>query len=146
MGGGVAITYGALTDKLTDKGHSVRVISPRLGNTEYGTTNLYMGFPVMLVNYTNFKFLSDNFDDSDVVICPDNNLLMFLIFMSHWKGKPLISSTHTNFKVYTFNTYMASIYIFVYIYIYMLTYVHHHYLGTTGGWQLGFQTYLCSRS
>ncbi len=66
-------------------------------------------------------------DECDVIVCPDNDLLMFLIFFSYWKckasfsldfsptnylltsppllfpnrytAKPLLSSTHTNFKV-----------------------------------------------
>ena len=31
VGGGVAITYGALSEKLSNRGHNVTVISPRLG-------------------------------------------------------------------------------------------------------------------
>lgn len=53
----------------------------------------------MLSNYTNFAMLNKYFDECDVVVCPDNDLLMYLCFLSHWKGKPLLSSTHTNFKV-----------------------------------------------
>lgn len=88
-----------MTDKLAERGHKVNVLSPRLGNMDFGTTPLYLGHPLMLTTIKNFKLLNRLYNESDVIVCPDNDLLPFLCFLSHWKQKPLMSNTHTNFRM-----------------------------------------------
>ena len=82
VGGGVAITYGALYDKLTDRGHQVTVISPRLENVDHGETNLYLGQPVIWSSISNLRMFWKLFKENDVVVCPDETQLPFFIFLS----------------------------------------------------------------
>jgi len=99
VGGGVAITYGALYDKLTARGHAVTVISPRLENCDHGETNLYLGQPVMWSSLSNMKLFHSLFKTHDVAICPDETQLPFYIYFSHLTGTPLLFNMHTNFRM-----------------------------------------------
>jgi glycosyltransferase involved in cell wall biosynthesis len=99
VGGGVAITYGALYDKLTARGHHVTVISPRLQNIDAGETNLYAGQPVILTTLNNLLVFWHKFKENDVVICPDETQLPFFVFFSHLTGTPLLFNLHTNFRM-----------------------------------------------
>jgi glycosyltransferase involved in cell wall biosynthesis len=99
VGGGVAITYGALYDKLSARGHEVTVVSPRLENCDHGETNLYLGQPVMWSSLSNMKLFWRLFQEHDVAVCPDETQLPFYIFFSHLTGTPLLFNMHTNFRM-----------------------------------------------
>jgi len=99
VGGGVAITYGALYDRLTARGHHVVVVSPRLGNCDHGETNLYAGQPVMMTTLSNMLLFWRLFKENDVVVCPDETQLPFYVFFSHMTGTPLLFNMHTNFRL-----------------------------------------------
>jgi glycosyltransferase involved in cell wall biosynthesis len=99
VGGGVAITYGALHDKLVDRGHECVVVSPRLGNCDHGETNLYAGQPVMLTTWSNIKMFKQRFEEADVVVCPDETQMPLYCFLAHWTGTPLLFNMHTNFRM-----------------------------------------------
>lgn len=98
IGGGVAITCGALTDKLIDKGCEVRVLSPRLSNIDYGESSLYPAFPVMFPTVFNLRLLNEAIREADAVVAPDNTIMMFLLFMSHYHGVPIVFNLHTNVR------------------------------------------------
>lgn len=99
VGGGVAITYGALHDKLVGRGHQVTVISPRLENCDHGETNLYLGQPVIWSSLSNLWMFWRLFEQHDVAVCPDETQLPFFIFFSHLTGTPLLFNMHTNFRM-----------------------------------------------
>jgi glycosyltransferase involved in cell wall biosynthesis len=96
IGGGVAITYGALSAKLESLGHSVQVLSPRLHNLDHGSSTLYKDFPVIFPTLANLQALSGAIQSSDVVVCPDDNNLPFLAYLCKMHDKPLLFNIHTN--------------------------------------------------
>ena len=99
VGGGVAITYGQLYDKLIARGNKVTVLSGRLYNVDHCTTNLYSSFPILLPSLANLKLFYRHFKENDVVVCPDTTLLPFLLFFSHLTETPLLCNLHTNFRM-----------------------------------------------
>jgi len=98
VGGGVAVTCGALVDKLRLMGHSVRVISPSLGNVDYGTSQLYPSFPVMFPTFRNLRFFHESIVAADIIVCPDNTVMPFLLFLAHYHNKPIFFNLHTNVR------------------------------------------------
>jgi len=99
IGGGVAVTYGALTAKLEKLGHKVEVLSPRLDNLDHGTSILYKNFPVIFPTFSNIEAIADATERSDVVVCPDDCGLVFYSFIACWKDKPILFNMHTNVKM-----------------------------------------------
>ena len=51
----------------------------------------------MACSRSNLRMFAQRIAEADVCVCPDNTLLPFLIFISHWKKVPLLSNMHTNF-------------------------------------------------
>jgi len=98
VGGGVSITMGALTDKLINKGCEVKVLSPRLFNVDFGTSSLYPSFPVQFPTIFNLKLINKHIKEADVLVCPDNTLMPFLLFFSHLHSTPIVFSLHTNIR------------------------------------------------
>ncbi len=98
MGGGVAITYGALDGKLRRDGHHVEVLSPRKGqgNLDYGLTYLYPGFPVILPTTRNIELIADRIAWCDCVVVPDSCMLPFVAFLARYYNKPMVFNMHTN--------------------------------------------------
>jgi len=99
IGGGVAVTYGALTTKLQKRGHDVEVLSPRLDNLDYGKSILYKNFPVIFPTFANIQRIVNATEKCDVVVCPDDCGIVFYAFIACWKNKPLLFNMHTNVKM-----------------------------------------------
>jgi len=95
VGGGVAITYGALHDKLVARGHNVTVVSPRLNNCDHGETNLYAGQPVILCTWSNILMFKRLFEANDVAVTPDETQVPLFCFLAHWTNTPLLLNMHT---------------------------------------------------
>ena len=98
VGGGVAVTVGAVTDKLIEKGCSVSVLSPRLGNVDYGTSSLYPAFPVQFPTLYNLRLYWQAISECDILVCPDNTVMPFLVTFCHLLSKPLWFNLHTNIR------------------------------------------------
>jgi len=98
VGGGVAVTVGALTDKLIEKGCEVQVLSPRLGNVDFGTSTLYPSFPVQFPTLYNLRLFWNCISKADIVCCPDNTVMPFLLTFCHLLNKPLWFNLHTNVR------------------------------------------------
>jgi len=96
VGGGVAITYGALTDCLHRMGHEVKVFSPRLDNVDHGSSILYKDFPVTFPTAANLQVLSRAIAWCDIVVCPDDNNIPFFAYLARMHDKPFLSNIHTN--------------------------------------------------
>ena len=99
IGGGVAVTYGALSSKLEKLGHHVEVLSPRLDNLDHGTSILYKNFPVIFPTFNNLETILEATDRCDVVVCPDDCGIVFYAFIACLKNKPLLFNMHTNVKM-----------------------------------------------
>ena len=99
IGGGVAVTYGALTTKLQARGHHVKVLSPRLDNLDNGKSILYKNFPVIFPTLQNLETFVEDIEAADVVVMPDDCMLPFVAFICSWKNKPLLFNMHTNVKM-----------------------------------------------
>jgi glycosyltransferase involved in cell wall biosynthesis len=99
IGGGVAVTYGALTTKLESLGHKVEVLSPRLDNLDHGISILYKNFPVIFPTINNIETIVEATERCDVVVCPDDCGLVFYTFIACWKRKPFLFNMHTNVKM-----------------------------------------------
>eukprot|EP00516_Mucochytrium_quahogii_P005750 CAMPEP_0203762786 /NCGR_PEP_ID=MMETSP0098-20131031/15593_1 /ASSEMBLY_ACC=CAM_ASM_000208 /TAXON_ID=96639 /ORGANISM=" , Strain NY0313808BC1" /LENGTH=414 /DNA_ID=CAMNT_0050657329 /DNA_START=338 /DNA_END=1579 /DNA_ORIENTATION=- len=97
-GGGVAVTCGALTDKLIARGCTVNVFSPRLDNVDCGTSTLYPSFPVMFPTLKNLYRFNKAIRECDIIVCPDNTVMPFLLYFSHLHNKPLFFNLHTNIR------------------------------------------------
>ena len=91
----MAITYGALHDKLVARGHNVTVVSPRLNNCDHGETNLYAGQPVILCTWSNITMFKRLFEANDVVVTPDETQVPLFCFLAHWTNTPLLLNMHT---------------------------------------------------
>eukprot|EP00512_Aurantiochytrium_limacinum_P012166 CAMPEP_0171580140 /NCGR_PEP_ID=MMETSP0961-20121227/8875_1 /TAXON_ID=87120 /ORGANISM="Aurantiochytrium limacinum, Strain ATCCMYA-1381" /LENGTH=465 /DNA_ID=CAMNT_0012136789 /DNA_START=360 /DNA_END=1758 /DNA_ORIENTATION=+ len=98
VGGGVAVTVGALTDKLIHRGCVVKVLSPRLFNVDFGTSSLYKSFPVQFPTVFNLRLFYREIKAADVIVCPDNTVMPFLLYFSHLHGTPLVFNLHTNVR------------------------------------------------
>jgi glycosyltransferase involved in cell wall biosynthesis len=98
VGGGVAVTIGALTDKLIEKGCSVSVLSPRLDNVDYGTSSLYPAFPVEFPTLYNLRQYWRAIGECDILVCPDNTVMPFLVAFCRLLNKPLWFNIHTNIR------------------------------------------------
>lgn len=98
VGGGVAITYKALQDKLLRRGHKVTVLSSRLDNVDHGTSVMYNGFPVIMPTLANLRLFESSIKSADVVVAPETCVLPFLAFLSHRFNTPLIMNVHTNVR------------------------------------------------
>ncbi|GBG26051.1 Granule-bound starch synthase 1, chloroplastic/amyloplastic [Hondaea fermentalgiana] len=98
VGGGVAVTVGALTDKLIHRGCVVKVLSPRLFNVDFGTSSLYKSFPVQFPTVFNLRLFYREIKEADVLVCPDNTVMPFLLYFCHLLGKPLVFNLHTNVR------------------------------------------------
>lgn len=96
VGGGVAITYGALQKRLEEMGHVVKVLSPRLDNLDFGSSLLYPNFPVIEPTWANFAQMCRHMAEADVVVCPDDCQLLFEEFFAAALAKPLLFNVHTN--------------------------------------------------
>ncbi|EGD73221.1 hypothetical protein PTSG_04936 [Salpingoeca rosetta] len=97
VGGGVAITYKVLTEKLKARGHEVEVLSSWNGSLEHAFFRPHPGFRMIKVSLKNMDIIREAIKRSDVVVCPDSALVA-CIGLECWRlGVPSIWVIHTNF-------------------------------------------------
>ena len=98
FGGGVAITYDALTRRLKKRGAEVTVLSPQCGNLDGLSANMYPGFKLIAPNFPNLQRIWHCVGAADIVIVPDSIVAQFVIFIGRLKHTPVINNVHTNVK------------------------------------------------
>ena len=95
-GGGVAITYGELAKRLPAKGCSVTVLSPNVGNLDAYCTRWYPTFRTIYPSFSTLRSVWDGIRDNDVVVCPDNTILPFILVFGAIHATPVMYNIHTN--------------------------------------------------
>ena len=97
VGGGVAVTYKVLTEKLLAQGCEVEVLSSWNGSLEHAFFKFHPGFRMIKVSIKNMRKIRKGIRRADVVICPDSALVA-CIGLECWRlGVPSIWVMHTNF-------------------------------------------------
>lgn len=95
-GGGVAITYGALEKQLLARGCDVKVLSPRRGSLEGWAPDYYDTFSCINPCLSNLWKLWKEVENTDIVVCPDNSVLLYVALYTMLLNKPFQYNVHTN--------------------------------------------------
>lgn len=97
VGGGVAVTYKVLTEKLAARpGCTVNVLSTWNGRLDYMHLGFDPEFRFILPSRRNLRIIQQAMDQADVVVFPDTMIFVWLAMETARRGKPAVWAIHTN--------------------------------------------------
>jgi hypothetical protein len=95
-GGGVAITFDALTRRLLARGAEVEVLTPPLDNLDTYCAWMYPGFRMIFPGFGSLARMWKGIQWADVVVACDNTCLAFIGAMCRISGTAMLYDIHTN--------------------------------------------------
>jgi glycosyltransferase involved in cell wall biosynthesis len=97
VGGGVAMTYKTLHEKLIERNVDSVVLSTWNGRLDYFHIKIDPDFRLISASRRNITLLKEQIARADVVICPDTAMMAWMAFQCIRTGTPMIWVSHTNF-------------------------------------------------
>eukprot|EP00730_Choanoeca_flexa_P016647 TRINITY_DN7914_c0_g2_i1.p1 TRINITY_DN7914_c0_g2~~TRINITY_DN7914_c0_g2_i1.p1 ORF type:complete len:424 (+),score=129.97 TRINITY_DN7914_c0_g2_i1:95-1366(+) len=97
VGGGVAMTYKVLHDKLLERNVDSVVLSTWNGRLDYFHCKIDPDFRLISASRNNITLIKEQIARADVVICPDTVMMPWMAFQCIRTGTPMIWVLHTNF-------------------------------------------------
>ena len=98
-GGGVAITFDTLKNKLVEKGHEVIFITSWDDTIKSHSFFLYKSFKCFSFSFHNIKFFIKKIRNCDVVLMADDNFAILISLLCCLFKKKIILGIHTNVEL-----------------------------------------------